>query len=86
MQSALDQFHISINRVRDLIAVHNFVKAKSTSVLDLSDMLRAALVLAVSALYHVRLNTYALEEGRQLCWRQKAEGKKRFKGIKFFYN
>ncbi|GGA04688.1 HEPN domain-containing protein [Okeania sp. KiyG1] len=50
MQSALDQFHISINRVRDLIAVHNSVKAQSTPALDLSDILRAALVLAVSAL------------------------------------
>lgn len=50
MQSALDQFHISINRVRDLIAVHNSVKAQSTPALDLSDILRAALVLSVSAL------------------------------------
>ena len=50
MQSALDQFHVSINRVRDLIAVHNSVKAKSTPVLDLSDILRAALVLSISAL------------------------------------
>ena len=50
MQSALEQFHISINRVRDLIAVHNSVKAQSTSALDLSDILRAALVLSVSAL------------------------------------
>lgn len=54
MQSALDQFRISINRVRDLIAVHNSVKAQSTTVLDLSDILRAALVLSVSALdYYV---------------------------------
>ncbi|MGD1703724.1 hypothetical protein [Dapis sp. BLCC M229] len=50
MQSALEKFHVSINRVRDLIALHNSVRAKSTSALDLSDMLRAALVLAVSAL------------------------------------
>jgi hypothetical protein len=50
MQSALDQFRISINRVRDLIAVHNSVRAQSTRVLDLSDILRAALVLSVSAL------------------------------------
>lgn len=54
MQSALDQFHISIGRVRDLIAIHNSVKAKATGALDVSDMLRAALVLAVSALdYYV---------------------------------
>lgn len=50
MQSALDQFRISIGRVRDLIALHNSVKAQSTAALDLSDILRAALVLAVSAL------------------------------------
>lgn len=54
MQSALDQFRISIARVRDLIAVYNSVNAQSTAALDLSDMLRAALVLAVSALdYYV---------------------------------
>jgi hypothetical protein len=50
MNSAIDLFHISIGRVRDLIAVHNSLKAQASSVLDLSDMLRAALVLAVSAL------------------------------------
>lgn len=54
MQSALDQFRISIGRVRDLIALHNSVKAQATDALDVSDMLRAALVLAVSALdYYV---------------------------------
>ena len=54
MQLALDQFRISIGRVRDLIALHNSVKAQATGVLDVSDMLRAALVLAVSALdYYV---------------------------------
>jgi RiboL-PSP-HEPN len=54
MQSALDQFRISIVRVRDLISIHNSVKAQSTPALDLSDLLRAALVLAVSALdYYV---------------------------------
>ena len=54
MQSALDQFNISISRVRDLIAVHNSVKAQSTPALDLSDILRATFVLSVSALdYYV---------------------------------
>lgn len=54
MQSALDQFRISISRVRDLISLHNSIKAQSTPALDLSDILRAALVLAVSALdYYV---------------------------------
>ncbi|MDJ0619189.1 MAG: hypothetical protein QNJ63_21020 [Calothrix sp. MO_192.B10] len=50
MQSALEQFRISIQRVRDLIALHNSIKAQATAVLDLSDILRAALVLSVSAL------------------------------------
>jgi hypothetical protein len=50
MQSALDQSRISIARVRDLISLHNSIKAQSTPALDLSDILRAALVLAVSAL------------------------------------
>lgn len=54
MQSALDQFRVSISRVRDLIALHNSVKAQATDALDVSDILRAALVLAVSALdYYV---------------------------------
>ena len=54
MQSALDQFRVSIDRVRDLIALHNSVKAQATGALDVSDMLRAALVLSVSALdYYV---------------------------------
>ncbi|NEP55096.1 MAG: hypothetical protein F6K65_42460, partial [Moorea sp. SIO3C2] len=65
MQSALDQFHISIRRVRDLIAVHNSVKAQSTSALDLSDILRATLVLSISALDYyihdvVRLDMLAI--------------------------
>ena len=50
MQSAIDLFRISIARVRDLIAVHNSLKAQTSNVLDISDMLRSALVLAVSAL------------------------------------
>ncbi|WP_414549686.1 HEPN domain-containing protein [Anabaena sp. CCY 0017] len=50
MQSALNQFRISIQRVRDLIALHNSVKAQATAALDISDILRSALVLGVSAL------------------------------------
>ena len=54
MQSALDQFRISINRVRELIGLYSSLDAISSSSLDSSDMLRAALVLAVSALdYYV---------------------------------
>ncbi|MEY3827430.1 MAG: hypothetical protein RLZZ148_2249, partial [Cyanobacteriota bacterium] len=50
MQSALDQFYISIQRVRDLIALYHSLTAQTTSAVDLSDILRSALVLAVSAL------------------------------------
>ncbi|MGK7955036.1 MAG: HEPN domain-containing protein [Crocosphaera sp.] len=54
MQSAIEQFRVSIKRVRDLIALHNSIKVQSTSALDLSDILRSALVLTVSALdYYV---------------------------------
>ena len=34
MQLALDQFRISITRVRDLIALHNYVKSQATAALD----------------------------------------------------
>lgn len=50
MQSALDQFHVSISRVRDLISLHSSLKAQASPALDLTDLLRASLVLAVSAL------------------------------------
>ena len=71
MQSALDQFRISIGRVRDLISIHNSVKAQSNSALDLSDMLRAALVLAVSALDYyiheiVTLGMLEIHRGQRL--------------------
>ncbi len=70
MQSALNQFRISIQRVRDLIALHNSVKDQSTSALDLSDILRAALVLAVSALDYymhevVRLGMLEIHRGQR---------------------
>ncbi|MTF40059.1 HEPN domain-containing protein [Cyanobacterium aponinum] len=54
MNSAIDQFNVSITRVRALMAIYQFLEAQSTSALDLSDILRASLVLAVSALdYYV---------------------------------
>ncbi len=70
MQSAFDQFAISISRVRDLIAVHNSFKARATGALDLSDILRAALVLAVSALDYyvhevVRLGMLEIHRGQR---------------------
>jgi RiboL-PSP-HEPN len=70
MQSAIDLFRISIARVRDLIAVHNSLKAQASSVLDLSDMLRASLVLAVSALDYyihevVRIGMLEIHRGQR---------------------
>ena len=50
MQLAIEQFRLSLARVRDLIAIHNSLKSQTTSALDVSDILRAALVLTVSAL------------------------------------
>ncbi|NER03931.1 MAG: hypothetical protein F6K17_15555 [Okeania sp. SIO3C4] len=44
------------------------------------------ILCSVEYLYHVRLNTYTLEKGRQRAAMLKAEGKKGLKGIKFFYN
>lgn len=71
MQSALDQFRISISRVRDLISLHNSLNAQSTTALDLSDMLRSALVLGVSALdYYVHevvtLGMLEIQRGQRL--------------------
>lgn len=70
MQSAIDLFRISIARVRDLIAVHNSLKVQASSVRDLSDMLRAALVLAVSALDYyihevVRIGMLEIHRGQR---------------------
>jgi len=48
MQSASDQFRIALKRVRDLIALHRDLQGRQA--LDTSDLLRSALVLAVSAL------------------------------------
>jgi len=70
MQSAIDLFRLSIARVRHLIAVHNSLKAQASSVLDLSDMLRSALVLAVSALDYyihevVRIGMLEIHRGQR---------------------
>lgn len=50
MQSALEQFQISINRVRGLIAIYRTMENQAVATPDPSDILRAALVLSVSAL------------------------------------
>ena len=52
MQSALDQARANIGRVRNLGAIHKALNAQTTDVIDLSDLLRAELVMGVSALDH----------------------------------
>jgi hypothetical protein len=71
MQSALDEFRISINRVRELVGLHNSIKAQPTNVQDVSDILRSALVLAVSALDYyihevVTLGMLEIHRGQRL--------------------
>ena len=83
MQSAIDLFRISIARVRHLIAVHNSLQAQASSVLDLSDMLRSALVLAVSALDYyihevVRIGMLEIHRGNVL-------NRQHFRGFKFHW-
>jgi hypothetical protein len=50
MQAAIDQFRINIRYVRNMGALHKALNAQTTNALDLSDILRAELVMAVSAL------------------------------------
>lgn len=50
MQGAIDQFRANMARVRNLGAIYKALKAQTTKVIDLSDILRAEFVLAVSAL------------------------------------
>ena len=52
MQVAIDQFRVNIARVRNLGVSHNILNAQTTAVIDLSDILRSELVMAVSALDH----------------------------------
>ncbi len=70
MKSAIDQFRENIVRVRSLGAIHGAIKAQTTIALDLSDVLRAQLVLAVSALDHyvhevVRLGMLEIHAGQR---------------------
>ena len=52
MKTAIDQFRTNISRVRNLGAIFGALDSQTTLALDLSDVLRAELVLAVSALDH----------------------------------
>jgi RiboL-PSP-HEPN len=52
MQVALAQFKLNLDRARDLIGLAAALEATTTSAIDVTDLWRAALVLAVSALDH----------------------------------
>lgn len=52
MQAAIDQFRINIERVRNLGAIYEVLRGQTTTILDLSDILRAELVMVVSVLDH----------------------------------
>ncbi len=52
MRQALDQFQRNVDGVRALAGVVSSIKTMTTSAVDLSDVLRAELVLAVSVLDH----------------------------------
>lgn len=66
MQSALDAFHVSIARARHMHGIHNSLEATLTIAVDLTDMLRAELVMAVSALDHYVHEITRL--GMLECW------------------
>lgn len=50
MQTALEQFRANIGYVRNLRAIHGALKSRTTKAIDLTDLLRAQLVMVVSAL------------------------------------
>ncbi|WP_052711980.1 hypothetical protein [Elstera litoralis] len=52
MQSALKAFDDSLARARHFHGLHNTLSSTLTVAVDLSDMLRAEIVMAVSALDH----------------------------------
>jgi hypothetical protein len=70
MQAALDQFRASIQRVRDLHALYTYFGTITTSAVDLSDLLRAQMVLCVSAMdFYIheltRLGMIEIVEGKR---------------------
>jgi hypothetical protein len=70
MQAAFDQFCENLARARSLAALAQSLSSLTTSVIELSDILRASLVLAVSALDHfvhefVRLGMLEVHRGNR---------------------
>lgn len=53
MLKAIEQFRENISRVRELGAIYTAVKGLVTAVVDMDDLLRTQIVLAVSALDHL---------------------------------
>ena len=71
MQAAIDQFRRNIQRVRNLGAIYQALSAQTTQALDLSDLLRSELAMAVSALDHyihelVRLGMLEAYQGNRV--------------------
>ena len=68
MKAAIDQFRENISRVRNLDLIFKSLNTRKTSTLDITDLLRAEFVLAVSALDHfihelVRLGMLEISQG-----------------------
>jgi hypothetical protein len=66
MQTALDAFERNMLRMRSLHALHSAFSRQVTPVIDLSDLLRAEIVLGVSALDHYVHELTRL--GMLECW------------------
>lgn len=66
MQAALDAFERNMMRVRSLHALHGAFSKQVTPAIDLSDLLRAEIVLGVSALDHYVHELTRL--GMLECW------------------
>jgi hypothetical protein len=52
MPKPLDHFNENIGRVRSLVGIYRALRPATTTAIDLSDVLRSAIVLAVSAFDH----------------------------------
>ncbi len=70
MKTAIDQFRANVSYVHNLSAIHAAIKSQTTSVIDLSDVLRAQVVMIVSALDHyihevVRLGMLEIYKGKR---------------------
>jgi hypothetical protein len=70
MQTALDQFDQNLRRAKELGSLFEVVQSMTTSALDLTDILRAEIVQAVSSLDHfihelVRMGMIEIAEGKR---------------------